>query len=212
MIPYYEDGAVTIYHGDALEVLPSLPASSAALVLTDPPYPTEFQHVWKPLGRESGRILVDGGSLVTLLGHFQMPFVIDAIGDSLRYWWICGMRHTAPPAKLPGKWVDVQWKPALWYVKGARRDKVCPTDLTEGVHRDKRFHEWGQPLSWSNRWVGWLTHPGELVVDPFMGGGTTLVSAKQQGRRAVGVEIEERYCEAAASRLTQESLFGEFAA
>lgn len=206
MKPYYEDDAVRVFHGDARDVLPSLVAESVGFVLTDPPYPEEFQHVWAPLGEESARLLVDGGSLVTLLGHFQVPFVCDALGKSLRFWWMCGMRNTGPTCKFPGKWVDVQWKPALWYVKGQRRDKVCPTDLTESERRDKDHHKWGQPTPWFSRWIAWLSQADELVLDPFMGAGTTLVAAKQQGRRAIGIDTDERACETAASRLAQEVL------
>lgn len=206
MTPYYEDDAVTIYHGDSIEVLSGLDGESVALVLTDPHYPAEFQYVWHPLGRESSRLLVEGGSLVTLLGHFQIPFVVDALGESLRYWWIGGMRQNGPPSKFPGKWVDIQWKPALWYVKNQRRDSRCPTDLRDAGVRDKRFHEWGQPISWFLHWVEALTDRAEVILDPFMGAGTTLVAAKQCGRRSIGIEIEERYCEIAAKRMAQEVL------
>lgn len=203
--PYYQDDSVTLYHGDARELLSQLPTCS--LVLTDPPYPAEFQDVWHPLGRDSEAILVPGGSLVTLCGHFQVPFVANELSRALRYWWIGGMYYDgSTPEKLPGKWVNIHWKPALWFIKGQRRDKRCPIDMVACRASDKGFHEWGQPLDWFTRWIGWLTDPGELVIDPFAGGGTTLRAAKDAGRRAIGIELDERTCEIAATRLSQEVL------
>lgn len=201
--PYYQDELITIYHGDCREVLAALTPASIELVLTDPPYQEHHQHLWAPLGLQSRNLLVEGGSLVTLLGHFQVPYVTAALGRSLRFWWIAGMRHTAPADKFPGKWVDVQWKPALWYVKGSRRSQRCPTDLVDSVSKDKRYHPWGQRTTWFTHWLEALTDPRETVLDPFMGGGTTLVAAKSSGRKAIGVEIEERYCEIAALRCSQ---------
>jgi tRNA/tmRNA/rRNA uracil-C5-methylase (TrmA/RlmC/RlmD family) len=202
MKPYYADDAVTIYHGDAAEILPAL--RSVDMVLTDPPYPSRYLPLFDVLGRESARLLPEGGSLVTLLGHYQLPEVTALLQKHLRYWWIGGMSQSMN--RLPGKWVAVTWKPALWFVKGRRRGQHCPLDLSPGGGADKHFHEWGQPTEWFSRWVAALSEPTETVLDPFAGAGTTLVAAKMLGRKAIGIEIEERYCEIAARRCSQEVL------
>ena len=207
MKPYYEHGGITIYHGDCREVLPGLPSSSVDLVLTDPPYPLEFQPIYGVIARESSRILKIGGSLVTLCGHYQVPEVLDLIRPHLRYWWIGGMSHTTMQ-RLPGKWVNIRWKPALWFVNERRRagDRECPLDLSPSGGKDKTHHEWGQSWQWFAYWIGRLCPLEGVVLDPCIGGGATLCAAKLEGRAAIGIEIEEHYCEIAAQRLSQEVL------
>jgi site-specific DNA-methyltransferase (adenine-specific) len=200
--PYYQDDAVTIYHGDARGILPLL-TDSVDLVLTDPPYPSEFLNLYGVLGRESARLLRPGGSLVTLCGTHQLPDVLDLIRPSLRYWWTGSMLHTSK-LRLPGKWVTSCWKPAPWFVREYRRDDVdVPVDALLVRAADKRFHEWGQPVDWFSHWITRLTLTSESVLDPFMGAGTTLVAAKLSQRRSIGIEIEERYCHIAADRCSQ---------
>lgn len=205
--PYYQDDSCTIYHGDCREVLPALNPESVELVLTDPPYPAAFVGLYEDIARESARLLPVGGSLVTLCGHYQVPEVIAACSAHLRYWWIGGMGHTRT-IRLPGKWVCVRWKPALWYVRERRRpgDTNRPQDFLMGKAKDKQHHEWGQDVYWFEHWATRLCGIGESLLDPCMGGGATLVAAKHSGRKAVGIEIEERYCEIAATRLSQEVL------
>ena len=69
-----------------------------------------------------------------------------------------------------------------------------------------RQHPNEKPLDLPGRFIGWHTSVGDLVLDPFMGSGTTLRAAKDLGRKAIGIELEERYCEIAAKRLAQEVL------
>jgi site-specific DNA-methyltransferase (adenine-specific) len=205
--PYYSDDLVTIYNADAADVLPTLTAGSVSMVLADPPYPAEFQHLYALMGVESSRLLKHGGHLVTLCGHHQVPAVIRDLEPHLRYWWIGGMRHTSQK-RLPGKWVAVAWKPALWYVKDRRlsEDVSCPVDLMTGS-KDKDHHEWGQGISWSEHWIDRLTKPGDLILDPFMGAGTNIVAARNLGRRVIGIELEERHCATTVARLGQDVLF-----
>jgi hypothetical protein len=84
---------------------------------------------------------------------------------------------------------------------GAKPIGFCSTAIAEG---------WGhpveKPLSWMRWAIGLASRPTELVIDPFCGSGSTLRAAKDMGRRAIGIEIEERYCEIAAARLGQEVL------
>jgi site-specific DNA-methyltransferase (adenine-specific) len=85
-------------------------------------------------------------------------------------------------------------------------------DSMFGGSADKSLHEWGQPVQWFEHWAERLTIPSEVVLDPFMGAGTTLRAAKNLHRCAIGIEIEERYCEIAARRMGQEVMdFGEAA-
>jgi site-specific DNA-methyltransferase (adenine-specific) len=208
MRPYYEHGGITIYHGDCRDVLPALSEASVDFVLSDPPYPSEFAWCWPVLASEGYRVLRDRRNLVTLLGHYQVPDVLrDFALTPFRYWWICGMQQS-DCVKLHGKAVSVYWKPALWFVKGLRRIDLpdYPRDLVSSSKPAKSDHPWEQSYGWFVHQVDRLSLPTETVLDPFMGTGTTLEAAKNLGRRAIGIELEEKYCEVAALRLSQELL------
>lgn len=221
MMPYYDDGQCTIYHGDCREVLPHLPVVDS--VITDPPY---------------GDVTHQGARSVTAT-RALVPFAsttADALRDLLavlsgrcRRWCVATMewQHIAvleqtPPAGWRfvrfGIWVKPNGAPQF---TGDR-----PAPGWEGVamlHRDNSRLRWNgggqhgvwtipkvegahpteKPLRLLCTWVGQFTDAGDLVLDPFMGSGTTLRAAKDLGRRAIGIEIEERYCEIAAKRLQQ---------
>ncbi len=87
---------------------------------------------------------------------------------------------------------------------GAKRTTVKGSGRAE----TELGHPCPKPMPWLTWLVGLTSRPGETVIDPFMGSGTTLRAAKDLGRKAIGIEIEERYCEIAVKRLSQETLFG----
>jgi site-specific DNA-methyltransferase (adenine-specific) len=193
-------GDATLYLGDCREVLPTL--GRVDLVLTDPPYPREFQHLYGEMAEHAAALLPVGGSLVTLCGHYQTIEVGAAISQHLRFWWLAGMKHTMG-TRLPGKWVFSLWKPALWFVKERRHsgDTECPVDLLEGGGQDKAVHEWGQPYQWFRHWIERLSEPGDVVLDPFCGAGTTGVAAAKLRRRFIGVELDPKHFENACRRI-----------
>lgn len=204
MKPYYDDGRVTVYHGDAREVLPELQAGAADLVLTDPPYGAD-KAAWDEAFPEWW--LDDAARIAPCLG--VMPGVVNigrlpqSIGRLEYRWTLCahisnGM--TRSPFGF-GNWI-----PCLVYaaedvrLHGNRQD--ARSLAIRGAMPD---HPSPKPVSV----MAWLVDslPGDVILDPFMGSGTTLRAALDAGRRAIGVEVEERYCEAAVARLAQQSLF-----
>jgi len=205
--PYYDDGSCTIYHGDAAELVGG--GGLADLIFTDPPYPREFDHVWDTLRDVTVDRLKPGKSLITQLGHYQLPRVLGALnGDPIRYRWACMTENTANQPIMHGFGVKVCWKPILWFTHGQAEKRPIMRDnfaIRRGSFAAARaVHGWGQAMMSEPLTV--LTDPGDTILDPFMGSGsgTTLRAAKDLGRKAIGIEIEERYCEIAAQRLGQE--------
>ena len=206
MRPYFAKGGVTLYHADCRQVLPTLAEGSVDLVLTDPAYPKEYDHVWDVLAGEAPRTMRDGASLITLCGHYQLPRVVTALSAGLRYHWLCILPNAAGINPIMhGYGVKVNFKPAVWFVKGRFRPcRVMDDRLDRVGNWAKNLHEWGQPVCYAP--VVKLTGDGGMILDPFAGSGTTLLAAYQLGRRAIGVEIEEGHCETVARRLEQDYL------
>jgi hypothetical protein len=149
-------------------------------------------------------VLVDGGSLLTYAGHYAVGDIIANMAPNLRYWWLCGVKHSGPSARLPGKWVFVEWKPILWFVKGGRRDNEFVSDMvTSQEVPTKDEHEWQQGTAEATYYIERLTAPGELVVDPFLGSGTTAIAAALSGRRAWGCELDEARADVARGRIVE---------
>jgi site-specific DNA-methyltransferase (adenine-specific) len=203
--PYYQDSAVTIYHGDCREILPELP--KVDLVLTDPPYPKEFDSCWSALGAGCAPIMKDGAPLFTYCGHYQLAKVLNDIGEHLTFWWLfIGRNHNAPA--VFGYKIRACFKPMPAFFKTRqpvhRLQGLFPDDLyiAGATRAAKALHEWGQ--SATPEPIHRFTIEGDIVLDPFTGSGTTLRAAKDLGRKAIGIEIEERYCEIAAQRMEQE--------
>jgi len=205
--PYYEHGGITIYHGDCREVLASMDAGSVDLVLTDPPYGVQFrnQHwdkaipaVWLEEARRVAAVVMFT-TAPTTLWDYPRP-------DMVACW-----ARPASNSRTPQGGFN-HWSPVLVYGRAK-----FPTDLLSLHAIANSAPKWNtHPSPKPEKLFRWLTAcgsvPGAIIADPFAGSGTTLRAARDLGRRAIGIEIEERYCEIAARRLSQEVLPLEMAA
>ena len=193
----------TIICGDCLEVMKDWPDGCVDLVLTDPPYHKEYLHLWEPLALSSGRLLIDGGLLVTLTGHHSFNVIVKGMTKHLDFYWIGGMPSTSG---FVGRYHPRQMmctaKPVLWLSKGKPNKHEYVFDyFLPKLGNTKEYHDWGQPVGWFLYYINKLTKPNDLILDPFCGSGTTCVAAKMLGRRYIGIDISEEYCQIAEDRL-----------
>ncbi len=219
--PYYDHGGITIYHGDCREILPEL--GKVDLVLTDPPYGIGLRaDIHK--GRPATNYLHKGSYLSyedteENLERIVVPAIIRALSIARRCAIFCAQTHIGKfpqYSALGGIYLPSgcgrtprgfnNFQPILLYGLSPTIGDGCkPTVFTS---TDKATFTTVHPCPKPERWMHFVikmgSFPNELILDPFMGSGTTLRAAKDLGRRAIGVEIEERYCEIAAKRLGQE--------
>ena len=216
MTPYYQDAHVALYHGDCREW-----SGQADAIVTDPPYGRAALPLWSALGSLAMASLPAGGWLVAYSGQAALPGSMAALSASgLNYRWTLATTYPGREqmARIGDMTVLTGWKPVLAYRKppfGSARGahgrftaggRTGIRDLLPGGGHEKSSHEWQQPISESLEIVSRFTAEADIILDPFAGSGTTLVAAKAAGRRSIGIEIEERHCEAAATRLSQEVL------
>lgn len=219
MKPYYSEGGITIYHGDCREVLPSLDPVGA--VVTDPPYGIDFPYLTYADTRDGLKSLIAdvfpmamsiAERILVLCGPTQIGLYPQPNWVSCVTWDTTGSF---------GKRGYNQWTPVLCYgpdlhgfgnVNGVTKSDVIRISGGSGVgfQRDEyeRAHTCPKPENLMRKVVNRFIERGATIIDPFSGSGTTLVSAQALGHRAIGIEIEERYCEIAAKRLAQGVLFG----
>lgn len=170
-------------------------------IITDPPYPQEFIPLYGDLVERAAVWLKPGGSLLAMAGELHLPAVLRELDSGpLTYQWTnCYLVAGASVQIFPRK-VSSQWKPVFWYVKGAYAGPgIC--DVFKSDKADKEFHDWGQSESGIAALVRSFSKPGDVVCDPFMGGGTTGVVSLGLNRLFVGVENDPATFERAKNRI-----------
>jgi len=197
------DGTPDVRLGAFQTELADLPAGSVDAVITDPPYPAEYLPLWSDLGKHAARWLKPGGFLAAMSGQMYLPEVMARLSEYLDWWWVIDYRADGDAVPVWPRRVHSQWKPVLVYrMPGPALPAWFGDVARSGTGRgDKRSHPWAQAEDGMAGLVRAVTRPGELIVDPFCGTGTTGAAALALGRRFIGAEISPLDCETARGRL-----------
>jgi site-specific DNA-methyltransferase (adenine-specific) len=193
--PKLPDG-VELRLGDFREVLKDIESGTVDAIVTDPPYPAEFLLLFADLAELAARALKPGGLCAVMVGQSYLPDVYRLMnrGDLAYQWTLAYLTPGGQATQLWQRKVNTFWKPILVYVKGEYDGPwigdVASSDVNDN---DKNHHHWGQSESGMADLLDRLTRPGDLVCDPFLGGGTTAVVAHQLGRRFIGCDIDEAH-------------------
>jgi DNA modification methylase len=230
MKPFYEQSGITIFHGDCREILPTLADDSVDVIVTDPPYGIRWQSGFRTLkfdhivGDDSTEAAIAGLTLCVRLlkrgrhiyafGRYASPPSMSTPTTELIW-----DKELFSGGNLSIPWAS-QHEPISFWVNNKdgklqkRPDGGLTTRLRRGsIVRGKRLnslavanHPTEKPVDVLRQLIESSSCLGERILDPFMGVGSTLVAARLEARDAIGIEIEEKYCEIAAKRLQQEAL------
>lgn len=207
MKPYYSRNGTTIFVGDAREIVPQLPAVDA--IITDPVWPNcppgLLTGSEDPYGLLAATLEhAQAERVVIQLGCNSDPRFLQAVPERWPFLRVCWLRYARP--NYIGRLLnggDVAYAYGAW-PKSEPGGRVIPGEM---VVTDSHYERNGHPSPRRLETVKWLTRwfAKGLVLDPFMGSGTTLVAARAAGYPAIGIEVEERYAEIAVRRLQQEA-------
>jgi len=217
MKTYYQDKWVTIYHGDCREILPQLDVK-VDLVLTDPPY--MLPHVqFRPNMREQTRTW--GNFSVAQAAFDSYLCLINRLEPKEMYWFLDEVSY---PVLYPILYTNsYSIKMLIWdkgrigmggkwrrqfeliaYVSNQPNDKTSGrSDILKIPSEPNKEHPFQKPVDLVETLIE-ASPENSLILDPFLGSGTTCYCAKNLNRCSIGIEIEEKYCEIAAKRCCQE--------
>jgi DNA modification methylase len=218
--PYYEESGITIFHGDCREILPHL--SKVDLLLTDPPYGIGSDRNLRA-NQQHGNAKTASKDYGAGCWDSVIPpaWMFGLMVEHSRFQIIWGGNYfPLPPSKCWLVWdkdngdngyadCELAWTNLDGAVRKIRWRWMGMLQEEMGARKEYRDHPTQKPVPvmiWCLKQAGEMGLDGDSVLDPFMGSGSTLVAAKRLGLRAIGIEIEEKYCEVAIERLRQEVL------
>jgi len=203
-LPQYKDTErCQVIQGELRQTYKGLKSNSIDIIITDPPYAKDYLYVYDDLAEASKYLLKSGGSLLVMVGQSYVPEVMAKLLTTLNYHWIVAyLTPGGQSAQLWDRKVNTFWKPLLWFVKDKYEgDWVGDVTKSDVNANDKDSHQWGQSESGMADIIKRFSQIDDLILDPFMGAGTTGRVALDLGRRFIGIDKDEESIVIAKQRL-----------
>jgi hypothetical protein len=182
-----------LIHSPVKDLATHLEPESVDVIITDPPYPEEYLPVYAQLAELAQYALKPGGSIFVMVGQSYLPEIMNSLATHLIYNWT--LAYLTPGGQSSQLWqrkVNTFWKPVLWYTKGTYAgDWLGDVSKSGPNDNDKEHHEWGQSESGMTDLVSRCSRPGDMILDPFCGAGTTGLIAMSIDRQFIGADISE---------------------
>jgi len=185
-----------------------LPSNSVDLIFTDPPYLHQYLDCYRWLAQEAKRVLKPKGFVLAMCGGLYLNRIFRFFDEAgLTFYWKYEMYMAGEetskvwPNKSPNIFVRVNSKPILAYSKGIALSRESTFNMVRSGGRDKRYHRWGQDVATARYFIARFSRPGDLVLDPFVGGGTTALACQQLKRRWICGDLDPQALATTAERL-----------
>jgi len=177
--------------GDCESIFDDIPDGSIDCIITDPPYPFEFINTWSKLSKLAKRVLKHNGFCIAYSGQMYLPEVLKRMSEHLDYYWMFNLRHSGNYQLIMGRNIFVSWKPLLIFQNGFKKLESPIEDLVHGTGMSKDHHRWEQAIDELKYLIENFTEPGQSILDPFSGSGTTLIASYKLNRKPIGCELSE---------------------
>ena len=191
--------------GDFRDMLADLPDQSVDAIVCDPPYNTPGVPLYTDLSAFAARVLKPGRLCVAYCGKVSLPEQLDRLGEHLEYVWTGAIflpgRHTIFRRRM----IFGRWRPVAFFSNGPYVVRTTIVDALWAPGRGEKRpddHPWQQAVGPFERLLEMVSKPGELIVDPFVGSGTTALACLATGRRFIGADADAGAVSLALERLS----------
>jgi len=176
-------------------------------IITDPPYSRQYLPLYDLLGKRAKQWLKDSGLLVVMCGQSYLNEIIKILDLHLNYYWTACYLTCGQPTPLRQRQVNSTCKPILIYTKNCSYKGKIFGDVFKSDANDKNFHKWGQSVIGMCSIISQICLPGQTILDPFAGSGTTGIAALKHGCLFDGIDILQENVDISKARLNDKVFF-----